>query len=119
MRDGHLNKCKDCTIADVKRNYQATWKDRQAYEKRRSQEPKRREYQRRVSREYRLRNPEKYKAHGLVTRAILQGKLTREPCSVCGSPKSQAHHADYSKPLEVEWLCFRCHRAHAHGQRVE
>jgi hypothetical protein len=32
-------------------------------------------------------------------------------CQRCGSTKRrEAHHADYSKPLEVEWLCRMCHR---------
>lgn len=30
-------------------------------------------------------------------------------CRECGSQDSQKHHADYSKPLEVEWLCRDCH----------
>lgn len=38
-----------------------------------------------------------------------RGKLVQVPCEKCGSPKSQMHHHDYSKPLEVEWLCRPCH----------
>ena len=31
-------------------------------------------------------------------------------CDVCGSDKSvDAHHEDYTKPLEVDWLCRKCH----------
>lgn len=40
-----------------------------------------------------------------------RGKLIQEPCAKCGDPKSQMHHHDYTKPLEVEWLCRRCHLA--------
>lgn len=38
-----------------------------------------------------------------------RGKLAQQSCAHCGSPDSQMHHHDYSKPLEVEWLCRPCH----------
>lgn len=46
-----------------------------------------------------------------VTIAVRDGKLLRpDHCSKCSKPcKPQAHHADYNKPLEVTWLCRRCH----------
>lgn len=37
-----------------------------------------------------------------------RGKLTPKPCW-CGSRKVQMHHADYSKPLAVVWLCRKHH----------
>lgn len=40
---------------------------------------------------------------------LRKGEITKKPCR-CGSPDSQMHHPDYSKPELVEWLCFRCHR---------
>jgi len=46
-----------------------------------------------------------------TTKAIREGKLKQIPCVVCRNPKSEAHHEDYSKPLDVIWLCRRCHRA--------
>lgn len=44
-------------------------------------------------------------------RAIEAGKLMREPCLRCGAVKVEAHHEDYARPLEVKWLCRRCHAA--------
>jgi hypothetical protein len=45
-----------------------------------------------------------------VAIAVREGKLTREPCGLCMSQHHvQAHHRDYSKPLEVVWICRRCH----------
>ena len=49
-----------------------------------------------------------------VRLALNAGVLTRpDHCSGCGCPDTerviQAHHADYSRPLDVIWLCPRCH----------
>lgn len=39
-----------------------------------------------------------------------RGQIVKKPCEKCGDPESEKHHEDYSKPLEVRWLCARCHR---------
>jgi ribosomal protein S27AE len=50
----------------------------------------------------------------LVGNAVRNGRLTKEPCLFCGEEKVHAHHRDYSKPLDVIWLCPKCHnRLHA------
>jgi ribosomal protein S27AE len=56
------------------------------------------------------RNPEASRAHHKVKYAKKVGKLLQQPCRSCGNPESQAHHEDYRKPLDVTWLCRRCHR---------
>lgn len=53
------------------------------------------------------------RAHGLVRSAIKSGRLKRKPCEECGAAEAHAHHDDYSKPLDVRWLC-RKHHARAH-----
>lgn len=58
-------------------------------------------------------NPLARRAHSIVANAIRRGVLIAESCQVCGSPHAEAHHADYSKPLEVDWLC-RLHHRHEH-----
>lgn len=35
-------------------------------------------------------------------------KLVPQPCA-CGSTDVEMHHADYTKPLQVQWMCRRCH----------
>lgn len=57
----------------------------------------------------------KRKARAMVTKAIKDGVLKRLPCEICGIEKSEAHHSDYSKPLEVIWLCHGHHRRQ-HGK---
>lgn len=57
-------------------------------------------------------NPEKKRAHAAVAAAVKRGALSRPSCcEQCGlgSPRIEGHHPDYSKPLEVVWLCLDCH----------
>jgi len=48
-------------------------------------------------------------AKAKVKYALKIGRLTRKPCSVCGQKDSEAHHQDYSKPLDVIWFCRKHH----------
>lgn len=96
--DGYANPCKDC-----KRSYQ------QAH--RAEQIDHYREYDR--QRGFRNYDPVKTKARRKVNHEIASGRLERKPCMHCGSLKSEAHHHDYSKPLDVVWLC-RTHHAEEH-----
>jgi formylmethanofuran dehydrogenase subunit E len=71
--------------------------------------------------ENRRRHPEKYQARSALTSALRSGKITKpDLCENCGerteSPQLHGHHVDYSKPLDVEWLCEPCHLA-AHGKK--
>jgi ribosomal protein S27AE len=65
-------------------------------------------------------NPEKKRVHSIVAKAVRSGKLIRQPCEICGDQIVHAHHDDYSKPLEVRWLCPSHHSQH-HGlmQRID
>lgn len=58
-------------------------------------------------------NREKHAAHQKVRRAVLAGLIIKpESCERCGAQtRLESHHADYAKPLSVEWLCASCHRA--------
>lgn len=68
------------------------------------------------ARTYRTRNPDKYKAQTAVGNAIRDGRLIRPTlCERCNQPgKIEAHHHDYAKPLEVEWVCPKCHGEERH-----
>ncbi len=55
-------------------------------------------------------NKHKILARIAVKRALKSGALIREPCRNCAWPKTEGHHTDYSRPLDVIWLCTSCHR---------
>lgn len=40
---------------------------------------------------------------------LRRGKIIKQPCEVCNSLDVEAHHNDYSKPLEIKWLCRKHH----------
>jgi hypothetical protein len=46
-----------------------------------------------------------------VRNALKSGKLIKpKRCQACGGKwKIEGHHEDYNKPLEVIWLCNKCH----------
>jgi hypothetical protein len=52
-------------------------------------------------------------AHSLVRYHIIAGNLVRPTtCEQCGASgcRIEATHYDYSRPLDVRWLCVSCHR---------
>ena len=55
--------------------------------------------------------PEKGKVKGIARYAMQTGRIAiGSECGTCGSNKNMhKHHDDYSKPLEIRWLCARCH----------
>lgn len=59
--------------------------------------------------EYRRMNPDVVRCHDAVNNAVRHGRLVRGPCEVCGEKKVDAHHDDYTKPLDVRWLCRKHH----------
>lgn len=51
----------------------------------------------------------KHAARKAVKYAWKTGRLRRLPCAECGAKNAEAHHADYSAPLDVLWLCRKHH----------
>lgn len=131
MGDSRMNKCKECTRADVQRNYRANVEHYKEYEKKRAMLPHRvalrDKYQksepgkqaiRRAHKRYAESNPVKRRAQVAACNAVRDGRLVRKPCEICGRT-AQAHHDDYSKPLDVRWLCSAHHAEwHKHNTPV-
>lgn len=79
-------------------------------EKARARSKKRTEYFRKYKRQ---RDRKKVNARARVYSAVQSGRLTIQPCARLGFDchgRIEAHHTDYSKPLDVVWLCSYHHR---------
>jgi hypothetical protein len=64
-------------------------------------------------------NPVARWAHLATASAIRRGILVRQPCCMCGDPKSDAHHPDHRDPLRVEWYCRTHHVAEHRRLKAE
>lgn len=114
--------CKPCYNrqgADAKSKPEAKEKIREQRRRLRSL-PHNRERGRKWAKKSHERYPEKTKARRAVRSAIEAGRMERpKTCQECGQEATRsdgvtaihAHHEDYSKPLDVIWLCPICHSA--------
>lgn len=62
------------------------------------------------------------KAYSKLSTALKNGIVVRpSSCSACGSgPSVDAHHTDYNKPLDIIWLCRKCHRGwHRNNKAID
>lgn len=107
-KDGRINRCKTCQ-APRTRAWNRANRDRLRESNRRYRE-RNREQDRRAS--ARRRNTPEARARRAVKRAIVNGTLVRpETCEDCGERSNaiEAHHEDYSRRFDVNWLCPTCH----------
>ena len=103
--DGHYTNCKKCRIQKSHESYLRR-SEKIAMSTKEYRKTDKGKLARKVEDINRRKNhPGKYKANYLLTNAVRDGRINRLPCEVCGEIKSEGHHPDYSKPLEVKWLC--------------
>ena len=72
------------------------------------------------ARSWRQAHPERVSAHSALNYAKRLGKVVAaESCQMCGRSdlRLHAHHEDYSKPLDVVWLCNSCHGRRHNSER--
>jgi hypothetical protein len=128
MLDSHLNQCKECVKSRVKIHRTENKEYFKEYEFNRNRTVKRREWKKkyvknseinkknrekkRISLKNKRRSDKRYQqCHNALDRAVQKGEITRPDfCQVCGKKAIViGHHCDYSKPLNVVWLCNTCH----------
>lgn len=108
-KDGLNYWCKPCNVVAA-----AKWasENRETYraQKRRNQQSKTRRGIKQTGGHSKA-SPERLRIKNMVSNAVRDGKLIKpKHCERCDSTvRLHGHHADYSKPLSVEWLCPKCH----------
>jgi hypothetical protein len=125
MADGLLGKCKDCARSGIAANRRDPAKGARirAYDRGRgNRQPA--EYRkaytnsdrgREAQKRYRVKYPDKAVARNTLGNAVRDGKVAKpSTCQQCGvGGRIHGHHHDYSRPLDVQWLCQACHgKAH-------
>lgn len=121
MADGHLSVCKTCVKARVNKRRADKIEDVREYDRQRGLLPDRKakvranawRYPSSSGTEKRLKYPEQSAARDALNHAVRDGRVIKDDeCERCGADwRLDAHHEDYSKPLEVVWLCKECHGA--------
>lgn len=129
---GFMLDCKACWRAKVKAHREANADYFKEYDRQRANLPHRMEARmsyartpegkealRRGTKAWIERNPLKRAAQISVGNALRDGKLARKPCEVCSAERAHAHHDDYTKPLDVRWLCTTHHAEwHKHNTPI-
>lgn len=132
-RGGLQPRCKSCYNAGAREHFKARYASDPDYRARvlsdaakwRAAHPDRmsasmKQWRERNSDRYtaalRSRDPAKVAACQAVAEAVRKGILLKpDRCSECRAEGTgrmiQAHHEDYGRPLDVIWLCPKCHRA--------
>lgn len=108
MADGHLGKCKTCTKLDSVIRRATNLERIKAYDNSRARLPHRKEGRKKWRA---TADKDKMSARVAAIRAYRKGIIKRTPCVECGGKASDMHHPDYSRPLNVVWLCVKCHHA--------
>lgn len=123
--DGWSSHCKTCTnqrLSVYAKKHPEKARERSARHKTKSPEAQRlrqRLYRQRHpdlvaqrSPNERMLHPDRVSARKKVHHAVKTGRLIKpSSCERCGLIKSlNAHHPDYSRPLDVIWLCSSCHK---------
>ena len=113
MRDGYLNKCKECAKNDVNKHRENNLEKIRHYDRNRPNKADRIISMTKYNKKIMKQHPERYKARSKVQNAIRDGRLERaKRCECCGDiVKTHAHHWSYKEEhwLDVKWMCVPCH----------
>lgn len=107
--------CAECIKVGVRANRRAKLEYYLEYDRKRAFRPDRvaarKAYQARTGYHTGPVDAAKRAAHVMLGNALARKRIIKPTlCEACGRPERlDGHHYDYTKPLEVVWLCKPCH----------
>ena len=114
MADGHLNTCRSCRNIYIKAQRKtlsgiATRQREKQYPETKKRYKQSEKGKQSIARYKKDKSREA--AKNAVQYALRTGKLVKEPCFVCGDPKTHGHHSSYAPDMKlaVTWLCQSHH----------
>jgi hypothetical protein len=112
--DGLGSWCKDCERSRDRKTYTKIYRKTEGYHQAKEKyrnSPKYKNGLREREKRYRSHNLEKRRAQESVKAAKKAGRLVAPRfCQICKHEGILfAHHSDYSRPLDVLWVCPLCH----------
>ena len=108
-KDGYTSSCKTCLNARDSARYTKEREYRLAKHKDYMSTTEGKAAHAKAALAWREMNSLKRAAHIILGNAVKYGKVKKQLCWVCGG-LAEAHHPDYSKPLDVVWLCSQHHK---------
>lgn len=112
-KDGHQDRCRECFSRYNRERYLKNREKTKRMVKEYKEANPRKVFETRMKSF--SKNPSEERLRKLVQAAMKCGELVNPGvCSGCGCTSEErrieAHHYDYSKPLDVIWVCTPCHR---------
>ena len=96
-------------LARVKKRASETTERRKEYIKEYRQRPESMALKCEQAARYRKGKKVQIAARRVAYNALRRNEIQKKHCEKCGKEKVEMHHADYSEPLKIVWLCKRCH----------
>lgn len=115
---GYVSRCKQCAVTETVRSWQKNKVKYRTPESRKKNTERMAAWRKQNVEKVKIINfksyhnaKEKFHTRYLLNSAVRAGKILKLSCQYpqCGNIKTEAHHFDYAKPLDVKWFCKKHH----------
>jgi hypothetical protein len=110
-KSGYSSACKDCSNEKRYKKKIQNWEHHINVRKIWYEKNRKKQIEKQTNYNKNKADRKKIYARHQLNDAVKLGHIKRmENCQICNRKcKTEAHHADYTKPLDVIWVCKKCH----------